>query len=78
LLGKNASIVAELPCVGQKNKTTPSAATLDVVRVAPCMSALHKLDRTRMDGSDLLGANAGVAAGMLCSWQGQDYSGCRM
>jgi hypothetical protein len=40
------------------------------------MSALRKLDRTRTDGSDLLGANAGVAAGMPCSWQGRDYSGC--
>jgi hypothetical protein len=39
------------------------------------MSALCKLDRTRTDGSDLLGANAGVAAGMPCSWQGRDYSG---
>jgi hypothetical protein len=29
-----------------------------------------------MDGSDLLGANAGVAAGMPCSWQKQDYPGC--
>jgi hypothetical protein len=39
------------------------------------MSALRKLDRTRTDGSDLLGANAGVAAGMPYSWQGRDYSG---
>jgi hypothetical protein len=29
-----------------------------------------------MDGSNLLGANVGVAAGMPCSWQGRDYSGC--
>jgi hypothetical protein len=29
-----------------------------------------------MDGSDLLGASAGVAVSMPCSWQGRDYSGC--
>jgi hypothetical protein len=29
-----------------------------------------------MDGSDLLGASAGIAASRPCSWQGRDYSGC--
>jgi hypothetical protein len=29
-----------------------------------------------MDGSDLLGANAGFAAGMPCSRQERDYYGC--
>jgi hypothetical protein len=40
------------------------------------MSALRKLGRTQTDGSDLLGANAGVAAGLPCSWQKRDYPGC--
>jgi hypothetical protein len=40
------------------------------------MSALRKLGKTRTDGSDLLGANAGVTAGLPCSWQKQDYPGC--
>jgi hypothetical protein len=40
------------------------------------MSALRKLGRTRTDGSDSLGANAGVAAGLSCSWQKRDYLGC--
>jgi hypothetical protein len=43
LLGKNASIVAELPCLRQrKNEATQSASSLDVVEVAPHMSALHE------------------------------------
>jgi hypothetical protein len=49
---------------------------MDVVGLAPHRSALRKLYRTRTDGSDLLEANAGVAAGMPCSWPGRDYSGC--
>jgi hypothetical protein len=40
------------------------------------MSALRKLGKTRTDGPDLLGANAGVAASLPCSWQKRDYPGC--
>jgi hypothetical protein len=70
LLGKTASIVAGLPCIRQrKNKATQSASTLGVVEVAPYASALQKLGRNRTDGSDLLGANAGIAAGLPCFWQ---------
>jgi hypothetical protein len=39
------------------------------------MSMLHKLSGIWMDGSELLGANAGIAAVVLCSWQNRDYSG---
>jgi hypothetical protein len=67
LLGKYASIVAELPCLRQK--TTPSASTLGVVKLALHASALHKLCRNPTDGSNLLGANAGVTAGLPCLWQ---------
>jgi hypothetical protein len=42
------------------------------------MSALRKLSRTRTDGSDLLGANAGITAGMPCSWQKREYAGCHL
>jgi hypothetical protein len=34
-LGKNASIVARLSCLWQKNETTPSPPTLGVVEIAP-------------------------------------------
>jgi hypothetical protein len=63
------SIVAELPCLRQKNETTPSATTLDVLEVAPHMSVLHKLGRIRADGSNLLGASVGITAGLLWFWQ---------
>jgi hypothetical protein len=76
LLGKSASIVTGLPCVRQKNKTTPSATTLDVVEVAPHMSTLHKLGRTRTDGSNLLRASAGITAGLPCFWQKRNYPEC--
>jgi hypothetical protein len=36
LLGKNASIIAGLPCIGQKKGTTPSAATRSVVEGRSC------------------------------------------
>jgi hypothetical protein len=39
------------------------------------MSVLRKLSGIRTDGSDLLGANAGIAAVVPCSWQNRDYSG---
>jgi hypothetical protein len=43
LLGKNASIIAGLPCLRQrKNEATQSASTLNVVEVAPHMSTLHE------------------------------------
>jgi hypothetical protein len=49
LLGNNASVIAELLCVRQKNKTTPSAPTLGVVAVAPHMGALFELGKNRTD-----------------------------
>jgi hypothetical protein len=81
LLGKNASIIAELPCVRQKNKTTPSAPTLGVVEVSPHMSALLELGKNRTDGSNSLGAEVGIAATLPCLWQERKYpelndSGC--
>jgi hypothetical protein len=76
LIGKNASIVAGLPCLRQKNEATPSASTLDVVKVAPHMSALHELGRNRASGSNLLGANAGIAAGLPCFGKKQNYPEC--
>jgi hypothetical protein len=39
------------------------------------MSVLRKLSGIRTDGSDLLGANVGIAAVVPCSWQNRDYSG---
>jgi hypothetical protein len=39
------------------------------------MSVLRKLSGIRTDGSDLLGANAGIAAIVPWSWQNRDYSG---
>jgi hypothetical protein len=39
------------------------------------MSVLRKLSGIRTDGSDLLGANGGIAAIVPCSWQNRDYSG---
>jgi hypothetical protein len=74
LLGKYASVVAELPCLRQK--TTPSASTLGVVELAPHASAPHKLCRNPTDGSNLLGANAGVAAGLPRLRQKRNYPEC--
>jgi hypothetical protein len=39
------------------------------------MSVLRKLSGIGTDGSDLLGANAGITAVVPCSWQNRDYSG---
>jgi hypothetical protein len=39
------------------------------------MSVLCKLSGIWTDGSDLLVANAGIAAVVPCSWQNRDYSG---
>jgi hypothetical protein len=64
LLGKNASIVAGLPCVGLKNKTVPSAAAGVWSKVAPAVSVLRKLEKTQTDGSSLQGASAGSAASL--------------
>jgi hypothetical protein len=66
LLGKNASIIAELPCVRQKNKTTPSAPTLGVVEVAPHRGALLELVKNRTDDSNSFGANAGITVILPC------------
>jgi hypothetical protein len=53
----------------KKNKTTPSASTLGVVKITPHASMLHKLGRNRTDGSNLLGVNAGTAVSLPCLWQ---------
>jgi hypothetical protein len=55
-----------LPCLRQKNETTPSASTLDVVKVAPHMGALNELRRNPISESNPLGANAGITAGLPC------------
>jgi hypothetical protein len=69
MLGKNASIIAEVLFVRQKNKTTLSAPTLGVVEVAPHMNALLELGKNRTDGSNSLGVDAGIAATLPCLWQ---------
>jgi hypothetical protein len=71
----------ELPCVRQENKTTPSAPTLSVVEVAPHTSVLLELGKNRTDGSNSLGADAGIAATLPSLRQEQNYpelndSGC--
>jgi hypothetical protein len=63
----------ELPCVRQKNKTTLSAPTLGVVEVAPHMSALLELGKNQTDGSNSLGADAGIAVTLPCLWQERNY-----
>jgi hypothetical protein len=71
----------ELQCVRQENKTTPSAPTLGVVEVAPHTSALLELGKNRTDGSNSLGADAGIAVTLLSLRQERNYpelndSGC--
>jgi hypothetical protein len=55
LLGKNASIVAQLPCFWQGVKIDPSAMTLGVVDIAPYASPSNKLGINQSNGSILLG-----------------------
>jgi hypothetical protein len=54
-LGKNASIIAWLPCLWQEVKTTLSGTTLGVVEIAPHVSPSNKLGINRSNGSNLLG-----------------------
>jgi hypothetical protein len=55
LLGKNASIVAQLLCFWQGVKIAPSAMTLGVVDIAPYASPSNKLGINQSNGSILLG-----------------------
>jgi hypothetical protein len=55
LLGKNASIVAQLPCFQQGVKIAPSATAPDVVDIAPYASPSNKLGTNQTNGSTLLG-----------------------
>jgi hypothetical protein len=54
LLGKNANIVAQLPCLRQGVKSAPSATTLDVVDIASYASPSNKLSINQSNGSILL------------------------
>jgi hypothetical protein len=62
LLGKMRSSSQRLSCSWQEVETTPSAATLGVVDIAPHVSPSNKLDRIRSSGSNLLGENAIIIA----------------
>jgi hypothetical protein len=62
LLGKDASIIAWLPCLWQEIEATPSAMTLGVVEIAPHMSASNKLGVNQLNGSNLLGKNVSIVA----------------
>jgi hypothetical protein len=55
LLGKNASIVAQLPCFWQGVEIAPSATTLGVVDIASYASPSNKLGINQSNGSILLG-----------------------
>jgi hypothetical protein len=57
--------------------TTPGAATLEVVVVAPSRNPSNKLDITRSSRSNQLGKNASVFARLPCLWQGnRNYPEC--
>jgi hypothetical protein len=62
LLGKNASIVTQLPCFRQGVEIAPSAATLGVVNVAPYASPSNKLGINQIERIDLAGKDAIVIA----------------
>jgi hypothetical protein len=55
LLGKNAIIVAQLPCFRQGVEIAPSATTLGIVDIAPHASPSNKLGINQSNGSILLG-----------------------
>jgi hypothetical protein len=55
LLGKNASIITQLPCFWKGVKIAPSATTLGVVDIAPYASPSNKLGINQLNGSILLG-----------------------
>jgi hypothetical protein len=54
LLGKNASIIASLPCLWQEIEITLSAMTLGVVEIAPRVSPSNKLGINQSNGTNLL------------------------
>jgi hypothetical protein len=62
--------------VWEEDGTTLSAMTRGVVEVAHHVSALLKLGIIRTDGSNLLGADAGVAAGLPCLGRRRNYTEC--
>jgi hypothetical protein len=55
LLGKNASIIAQLPCFWQGVEIALSATTLGIVDIAPYASPSNKLGINQSNGSILLG-----------------------
>jgi hypothetical protein len=55
LLGKNVSIIAQLPCFWQGVEIAPSAMTLGLVDIAPYASPSNKLGINQSNGSILLG-----------------------
>jgi hypothetical protein len=55
LLGKNASIIAQLPCFWQGVEIAPSETTLGVIDIAPYASPSNKLGINQSNGSILLG-----------------------
>jgi hypothetical protein len=55
LLGKNASIITQLPCFWQGVEIAPSATTLGIVDIAPYASPSNKLGINQSNGSILLG-----------------------
>jgi hypothetical protein len=55
LLGKNVSIVAQLPCFWQGVEIAPSATTLGIVDIAPYASPSNKLGINQSNRSTLLG-----------------------
>jgi hypothetical protein len=55
LLGKNASIITQLPCFWQGVEIALSATTLGIVDIAPYASPSNKLGINQSNGSILLG-----------------------
>jgi hypothetical protein len=55
LLGKNASVVVQLPCFWRGVEIAPSATTLGVVNIAHCVSPSNRLGINQSIGSILLG-----------------------
>jgi hypothetical protein len=55
LLGKNASIITQLPCFRQGIKIALSAMTLGAVEIASYVSASNRLSINQSNGSILLG-----------------------
>jgi hypothetical protein len=76
LLGKNASIVAQLPCFWQGVEIATSANTLGVVDIAPYASPSNKLGINQSNGSILSGKNANIVAQLPCLRQGVEIAPC--